>query len=110
MGPQPRVLERDDAPMATDVRDAGYPTERSVFEREARRGGVIGTLEDIRTGGGLLVEEEDLAKDLCGDATGGREGIVAGADRAQRTADGGHFSIDEVEGCSVCEGRVWDLL
>jgi hypothetical protein len=58
----------------------------------------------------LLVEEEDLAEDLGWDATGGREGVAAGTDRAQGATDGGHFSIDEVEGCRVCKGGGKDVL
>jgi len=102
------MLERDRAPVATDVRDAGYPAERGIFEGESR-GGVAGAFQDVWTGRGLLVAEEDLAEDLCRDAAGRRKGVPAGADRAQRAADGGHFSIDEVEGRDVGEGGVWNL-
>ena len=107
------MLERDDAPMSTDVRDAGHPAQRGALERVSR--GTVGRgvvdADAVQQGRrGLLVEEEDLGEDLRWDAAGRREGVAAGADSAQRASDGGHFAIDEVEGCGVCEGGGWDLL
>lgn len=58
----------------------------------------------------MLVEEEYLAEDLGWDATGGREGVAAGADLAQCAKDSSHLCIDEVERCRVCEGGGRDLL
>ena len=106
--PQARQIQRDGAPMPTYVRDRGHPPERRILQRVPPLGGRVaagagaGALEDVRACGKLLVEEEDLAEDLGWDATGGREGVAAGADRAQRAADGGHLSINEVECCRVC--------
>ena len=58
----------------------------------------------------MLVEEEYLAEDLGWDATGGREGVAAGADLAQCATDGGHLCIDKVKRSGVCECGGWDLL
>lgn len=102
--------------MTTYVRDCGHPSQRRIFERVSSlcrgvaTGAGAGALEDVRSCGKLLVEEEDLAEDLGWDATGGCEGVAAGADRAQRATDGSHLSIDEVKRCRVCEGRGQDLL
>jgi hypothetical protein len=110
------MSKRDGAPMTTNVRDGGHPSKRSIFERTSSlwrgvaAGAGAGVLEDVRSRGKLLVEEEDLAQDLGWDATGGGEGVAAGTDRAQRATDGGHLSIDEVESCRVCKGGGKDLL
>lgn len=58
----------------------------------------------------MLVEEENLAEDLGWDAAGGREGVAAGTDLAQRATDGSHLCVDEVKRCRVGEGGGWDLL
>ena len=103
MRPEPRVVERDGAPVSTDVCNAGDPTERGVLERKPRAA-IAPHLLDIGHGGGLLVEEEDFAQDFRWDAAGGRKRVAASADCAQRTTDGSHLAIDEVECRGIGEG------
>jgi len=110
------MIQRDGAPVTTDVRDGGHPSKRSIPKRVSsfcrRRVADDGTgaIGDVRTCGKVLVEEEYLAEDLGRDATGGSEGVAAGTDLAQCATDGGHLCIDEVKRCRVCKGRGRDLL
>lgn len=104
------MIECDGAPMPAYVRDGGHPPKRRIPKRmtsfresvAGRAGG--GALGDIRACGEVLVEEENLAEDLGWDAAGGREGVAAGTDLAQRATDGGHLCVDEVKRCRVGEG------
>ena len=109
------MIQRDGAPMTTDVRDGGHPSKRGISKRVSsfRRGVAddgAGAIGNVRTCGEVLVEEKYFAEDLGWDATSGREGVAAGTDLAQCATDGSHLCIDEVKRFRVCKGRGRDLL
>ena len=101
--------------MPAHVRDARYPTQHGVLERQSRTTVVVPAaatataLGDVGSRRSLLVKEEDFTQDLRGYATGRGERVAPCTDRAKRTTDGGHLAIDEVERCSVTEEGGRDL-